>query len=112
MSIIEELKTRRRFLKTLAGGIIAPLAGGALLTRTATVIAADNPHLKEDDPAAKQLNYKHDASQVDSSKYESGQKCDNCRYFKGNEGDEWGPCTIFPGKSVNGAGWCSSYSAK
>lgn len=112
MSIIDEINTRRRFLKSLMGGVLVPFAGGTLLTRTATVVAADNPHLKEDDATAKQLNYKHDASQVDSPQYESGQQCDNCRYFKGEQGDKWGPCTIFPGKSVNGQGWCSSFAAK
>lgn len=112
MSKIEELNARRRFLKGLACGIIAPLAGSALLSGTATAIAAENPHLKESDPAAKSLNYKQDASEVDSPQYQSGQQCDNCRYFKGEKGDEWAPCVLFPGKSVHGPGWCSSYAEK
>lgn len=108
----DKLNTRRYFLKGMACGVIAPLASGALLSRTATVIAADNPHLEESDPTAQQLSYTHDASQVQHSKYESGQQCDNCRYFQGDKGDEWAPCTLFPGKSVHGPGWCSAYAKK
>ncbi|MDH5620575.1 MAG: high-potential iron-sulfur protein [Gammaproteobacteria bacterium] len=32
--------------------------------------------------------------------------------MQGNDGDEWRPCQIFPGKVVNAAGWCSVWAAK
>lgn len=81
----------------------APVAGG------------DMPKLAEDDPQAKALAYTHDASTVDAGtqpRYQAGQLCRNCALYQGDEGDEWAGCSIFPGKLVNGAGWCSVYAPK
>ncbi|MBT8084421.1 MAG: High potential iron-sulfur protein [Woeseia sp.] len=73
------------------------------------------PRLAEDDPLAQSLSYVHDASSVDSAKqprYESGQVCSNCALYTGGDGEEWGPCSIFPGKQVKASGWCSVYAPK
>jgi hypothetical protein len=70
--------------------------------------------LDESDPQAQALAYVNDATTVDTSaqpRYEAGQACRNCALFMGGE-DEWGPCSIFPGRLVNANGWCSVYSPK
>ena len=57
----------------------------------------------------------HDASNVDASKYpryQSGQACSNCQLFQAGGDEEWAGCSIFPGKLVNRAGWCSAYAPK
>ena len=40
------------------------------------------------------------------------QNCANCALIAGNDGDEWRPCQIFPGKLVNAKGWCSVWAPK
>ncbi|MBT8100786.1 MAG: high-potential iron-sulfur protein, partial [Gammaproteobacteria bacterium] len=40
------------------------------------------------------------------------QTCANCALIQGNDGDEWRPCQIFPGKVVNANGWCSVWAPK
>lgn len=77
------------------------------------------PELSLDDPTAKALGYRHDASNVDLEKYPqratagaADHYCRNCTLFRGSEGDDWGPCTLFPGKRVNANGWCSGYTPK
>jgi hypothetical protein len=69
----------------------------------------------EDDPQAQSLGYRHDATTVDASDYErfeAGQACSNCLLFQGGEGDEWGLCSIFPGREVKATGWCNVYAPK
>jgi hypothetical protein len=73
------------------------------------------PRLEESDPQARSLAYVHDASKVDPAmqpRYEPGQECANCALYLGADGDEWGGCSIFPGKLVNAKGWCSVYAPK
>ena len=80
-----------------------------------TAAGGDMPQLAEDDPQARALAYTHDASTVDADsqpRYQAGQLCRNCALYQGNEDDEWAGCSIFPGKLVNGAGWCSVYAPK
>lgn len=73
------------------------------------------PKLSEDDPQAKTLSYVHEAASVDSAsqpRYKSGQVCANCALFQAKGDDEWGGCSIFPGKLVKASGWCSVYAPK
>ena len=79
--------------------------------------AADStmPRLSEDDPQATALSYFEDATRADSARfprYQAGQMCANCALFLGEEGSPVGPCSIFPGKLVNAAGWCSVHAPK
>ncbi len=108
-------ETRRRFLKRVVAGAVALPAAGSLL-RSGTAMAAEARQLDEADPAAAALGYKKDTMQVDPSKYprhSAAQDCENCRYYQGKGGSEWGPCAIFPGKgSVHAKGWCAAYAAK
>jgi hypothetical protein len=102
---------RRDFLKTtLAVGSIVPL--GAI----PIVLKADDHRLSEDDPTAKAMGYKHDATKVDVEKYprragEAGSKqfCDNCQLYRPGSEDGWGACAIFPGKQVKAKGWCNAW---
>lgn len=73
------------------------------------------PKLSLDDAQAKALGYVHDATNVDQSKYaryQPGQACHNCQLFQAQGDEEWAGCSIFPGKLVNRAGWCSAYAPK
>ena len=78
--------------------------------------AADEmPRLDPEDPQAQALAYVHDATEVNASeqpRYEAGQLCSNCALYTGNDGEAWGPCSIFPGKLVNADGWCVTWAPK
>lgn len=77
--------------------------------------SAGMARLTEDDPQARSLSYVHDANDIDSAKqprYRPGQVCRNCALYQGAAEEEWGNCSIFPGRQVNAAGWCSVYAPK
>jgi hypothetical protein len=77
--------------------------------------AGEMPKLAVDDPQAKTLSYVEDATSVDSARqprYQPGQTCANCALFQDSDGAEWAGCSIFPGKLVAAAGWCSVYAPK
>jgi hypothetical protein len=104
--------SRRRFLSNVA--VAVPVTAISLQQ---TAQAQDLPPVALDDPTALALYYKHDVADIDTSnpqaaRYMPGQTCANCVQIQGNEGDEWRPCPLFPGKSVNAAGWCSVWAAK
>ena len=106
--------TRRRLLKFVVGAAVLPTAGSLLQAGSAR--ATESKQLDEADPVAASLGYKKDTTQVDAAKYpqhQPTQDCGGCRYYQGNAGSEWGPCTIFAGKgSVHAKGWCAAYAAK
>ena len=41
-----------------------------------------------------------------------GQNCANCTLYTGAEGEELGPCPLFPGMAVHAEGHCSAWVAK
>ena len=101
---------RRTFLRrTLAAGAAIPLAGIPI------ILKADQHQVDEESPSAVALGYRHDAASVDTEKFPAratpeGKKqfCHNCKlYLAGDDG--WGGCGIFPGKQVNGEGWCGAW---
>lgn len=104
--------TRRRFI---AGSMLIPLVD---LSRP--LLAQDLPPLSETDPTAAALGYHHDATKVNPATFprrstEPGgdtQFCDNCVLYIGAPGNDWGPCALFPGKSVAAKGWCNVWAAK
>lgn len=100
-------KSRRSILRGSALGLAA-LAGSALLP-VSRLQAADS-RVSEDDPTAQALKYVHDAEK--SVRPSADQFCNNCRYFRGAQTDEWAPCDLFPGKQVAGAGWCNVWAKK
>jgi High potential iron-sulfur protein len=94
--------TRRQMLRITAGAsVIVPL--GLLTTRLTH--AADLPQLDPNDPMAKALEYVLASANPD-------QHCKSCQLYSGEVGAEWGPCAVFPGKSVNANGWCKSWLKK
>jgi hypothetical protein len=108
MSNEKELESRRRFLKVAAGtAAVAAVVGG--LPRFAR--AADLPHVAETDPTAKALGYVEDASKTKDPKHKAGDVCANCQFYSGGPSG-YGPCQLFPGKSVAAKGWCVSHAPK
>jgi len=99
---------RRKFIQ-----LSAVAAAGALASPGRKVFAQDMPHLDPADPMAGAMKYTHDASTVDPASRANpapDQTCANCALIQGNDGDEWRPCQIFPGKAVAAAGWCSVWA--
>jgi hypothetical protein len=99
--------SRRTFLKKGLFGLAAlPFGMGAL---TSQAFASSLPPLSEDAPQAKALNYvKNAADASDHAKYQEGQQCDNCMFWRpANNG-----CALFPQNSVEPGGWCQSYVKK
>jgi hypothetical protein len=108
MSHEKDLESRRRFLKVAAGTATAAVLVGSL-PRLAR--AADLPHVSESDPTAKALAYVEDASKSTNPKHKAGDACANCQFYSGGPSG-YGPCQLFPGKSVNAKGWCVSHTPK
>lgn len=102
--------SRRTLLRnSLAATAALPLVGIPIALR------AEGTQLTEDNPQAMALGYRHDTTSVDASKFPNhtnDQLCSNCLLFQGGADDEWGGCGIFPGKQVNGKGWCSAWVKK
>ena len=101
---------RRKFIQ-----LSAVAAAGCLVHPGREAQAQDLPKLTEDDPMASAMKYTHDASTVDPASRANpaaDQTCANCALIQGNDGDEWRPCQIFPGKAVNANGWCSVWAPK
>jgi hypothetical protein len=90
---------RRNFLKISGSSIIGLTLGGVTLQANA------QEQLTLTDPTALALKYVHD-SQV------AGANCANCQHIQGEDGKEWRPCGIFPGKDVNANGWCAAWMKK
>ena len=100
--------TRRRLLKNMALA-----AGSAAVLPAMAAQAAELPHLDVKDPAALKLGYVEKAASVDAKKFpsfEKGSSCENCSQLQGTAGAAYRPCTLFPGKLVATAGWCSGWA--
>jgi hypothetical protein len=101
------MTTRRSFIQWI------PAAGAALAASGAS--AQPKPMLDEKDPQAVALGYVADAKRVDKAKYpkfEASQQCANCALYQGQATAPDAPCTLFGGKRVAGAGWCSAWAKK
>ena len=103
-----QVVSRREFVTAASLASVAVTAGMSAPRARAEELA----RVSEDDPTAKALNYVHDARQVDAAKRASSSFCNNCALYSGSVDDEWGKCSIFPGKLVAGEGWCSAWAAK
>jgi hypothetical protein len=94
--------TRRQLLTTA----LVTLAAGPLLTFSSPPASAvDMPRVNPDDAQPKALSYVHASPEAD-------RNCANCQLYTGSADSEWGPCAIFPGKQVAGAGWCSAWAKR
>jgi hypothetical protein len=96
-------KFNRRDILLLSAAAIASAPIVALTSRVAN--AAETPQVDPSGPQAKALSYIHKSAKAD-------QNCLNCRLYTGAADSTWGPCAIFPGKQVAGAGWCSAWIKK
>lgn len=97
---------RRKVLKLgVAGAVAVPFSGFVGQAR------AELPLVGEDEPLAMGLNYVHDATASDK-RTDDTATCASCVLYPDGPDAAEGPCTIFPGKSVKGAGWCSSYAKR
>ncbi|HET8764814.1 MAG TPA: high-potential iron-sulfur protein [Rhodanobacter sp.] len=108
MSHEENNESRRRFLKVAAGTTAAAVVLGGL-PRMAR--SADLPHVTAADPTAKALDYIDDAGKTKNPKHKAGDDCANCQFYSGGA-TGYGPCALFPGKSVSAKGWCVSHAPK
>ena len=109
-SIPRAAVTRRALVKNI---VIAAAAAAVLPRRTSS--AAETPRLDVKDPAAVALGYVENAEKVDAKKYPSyvkGSTCENCLLLQGSGGESYRPCSLFPGKVVSAAGWCSGWTAE
>ncbi len=111
----KESISRRQFLR---GSCATALALGGLSVTGAA--HAETEKLTEDDPTAKALGYKHDASSVDVAQFpkradEAGKKqfCYNCALYDQTaaEGAEWAGCSLFQNRKVAADGWCNAWVA-
>lgn len=97
-------------MKSLALGAAAAAAAGARMSR-----GAEPAKLDVHDPSAIALGYVENASQIDAKKYPkyvAGSNCDNCLQLQGKPGNNYRPCSLFPGKLVSVSGWCSAWTAE
>lgn len=99
-------ESRRRLLRHIAlGMVLIPVS-----SLGAKAVFADAPMVTPDDPTAKALKYVEDAGKASGAK--PGSQCANCMFYQGAANSAQGPCTVFSGKQVKAAGWCSSWAAK
>jgi hypothetical protein len=95
-------RTRRALVqRSLIATALVPIAGFFV----STAAYGESPALESSDPTAKALGYVPKSAKPDAN-------CANCSLFQAKAGDATGPCTIFPGKSVASAGWCSGWAKK
>lgn len=103
---------RRRFLaQAVATAAVATLAMDALADQAAPA-PAKLPKLPLDNPQAKALAYTENAAAVKHPLFKPGSDCANCNFYKGAEGQAYGPCQMFPQHSVAAKGWCSAWAKK
>ncbi|MEC9375828.1 MAG: high-potential iron-sulfur protein [Pseudomonadota bacterium] len=103
----DSLISRRRFLHSLA--IAAPATSLFIVNES---LAQDLPKLSLGDPLAIGLQYVEDATASKAPTYKAGQDCANCLQILGEDGDDFRPCAIMPGKLVASKGWCTAWVAK
>ena len=100
----ESTTSRRRMLQ------IALATSGASILGMRVALALEP--LKTTETTAKALAYVENVADLSPSEArKEGAICRNCRLY-GAETDGRGPCSIFPGKSVAGDGWCRAWVPK
>lgn len=102
----ENLLSRRDLLQRVMLGVsLAPVAARGL----PAALAATSPLLLAvDSPEARAVHYVENAANAKGAK--PGNNCASCGLYQGANGSTQGPCSLFPGKEVKAAGWCSSWA--
>jgi hypothetical protein len=103
--------SRRRFLAQVVTAAVATLALDAMASQAAPA-TAKLPKLPLDNPQAKALAYTENVATVKHPLYKSGRHCDDCNFYKGVQGQAYGPSQMFPQYSVAAHGWCSAWAKK
>jgi hypothetical protein len=100
--------TRRVLLQNL-GWIV----GGSAAMSWRPSRAVEPNRLDVKDPAAIAQGYVENVSQVDVKKFPQfvqGSNCENCLLLQGSAGNNYRPCSLFPGKLVSVSGWCKGWT--
>lgn len=96
------------FFKAL--NLYAEENGNGCKNKTPTDETVLNRIVREDDPAAKRLDYVEIASDSEHPNFKAGELCKNCRFFRVQQEKEgWAPCTMLANRYVAPCGWCRSY---
>jgi High potential iron-sulfur protein len=109
--------TARRGVLTRRAAVkgIGLAAGMSIALPWTEVRGAEPARLDEKDPAAIALAYVSNAADVDPKKHPEfvqGSNCDNCLQLQGVAGNNYRPCSLFPGKLVAVSGWCKGWTAE
>jgi High potential iron-sulfur protein len=102
--------TRRMAVKS-----IGLAAGISIALPWKRVHGAEPARLDEKDPAAVALDYVSNAAGIDGTKHPGfvpGSTCENCLQLQGSAGNNYRPCSLFPGKLVSVSGWCKGWTAE
>lgn len=111
-------ETRRSFFKKVMMGVaLTPVLKVADLY---AAVAASCPQGEPKDPkikkkmindsTAKRLDYVSNASDSKHKKYNKGELCGNCRFYKEHKSEPtWGKCAMAANRYVPSCGWCKSY---
>lgn len=94
---------RRKFVSLIGvSAAVVPLSAlvASLPSRAADVAAVD-----PESAQAQALQYVSESEKGD-------QICGSCTLYSGAEGEDMGPCPLFPGNAVMRSGWCSAYVPK
>ncbi len=78
-------------------------------------LAQQDVLLKDGDSDAMSIDYRSDASTVDTAKfpkYAKGQNCRSCSLYTEEKGASTGACAIVYGKVVEAKGWCSAWEKR
>jgi hypothetical protein len=99
--------TRRKMVRNLS------FAAALSAAPWRPALCAAPTRLDVKDPAAITLGYVESAAQVDTKKYPKyvqGSNCENCLQLQGSAGNNYRPCSLFPGKLVSVSGWCKAWT--
>jgi len=92
---------RRKFV-TLMGASATVIPVSALV---ASLPSHAQDLVDPESAQAKALQYVAESETAD-------QNCANCTLYTGADGEEMGPCPLFPGVTVHAAGHCSAWVPK
>jgi High potential iron-sulfur protein len=88
-------------------------AGVALALPVRKALSVEPAPLDVKDPAAVAQGYVVNAAEVDVKRFPefvAGSNCENCLQLQGSAGNNYRPCSLFPGKLVSVAGWCKGWT--
>lgn len=103
-------KTRRDFFKFSLLGLASLPFVKHIIGSEALASACKEPKKLIDAATSKRLDYVADASNSKNKKYNKGEQCYNCNFYKGDKC--FGKCTMAGMKDVAAPGWCKSYKLK